>query len=304
MTRRGWLLFAAMCVVWGIPYLMIKVAVSGVSAPVLVFARTGGAALVLLPLAVRAGGFDVVRRRWLPLLVFACFEIIGPWLLLSDAERHLSSGLTGLLIAAVPIVGIVLARLTGGRERLGARRWLGLAVGLAGVAVLAGPNLAAGSAWLVVEVLLVAVGYAVAPLVAARRLGDVPGLTMAASCLTFAALVYLPAAVVTRPHELPSGRVLASLAGLALVCTALAFLVFFALLREVGTSRGMVFTYLNPAVAVAAGALVLGEPLTVTIGVAFALILCGSVLATAPDRPTGRTPDDAPSPVPAAGREA
>ncbi|MFD0899465.1 DMT family transporter [Actinomadura sediminis] len=293
MSRRGWVLFALMCVLWGIPYLFIKVAVDEVSVAVVVFARTALGAAVLLPLAYRSGGFGAARRHWRPLLAFTALEILGPWALLSDAERHLTSSMTGLLIAAVPIVGVVLARCTGDAERLGPARWAGLLVGLAGVAVLAAPHLEGGSAWAIGEVMLVALGYAIAPMVALRYLQDVPSLQLSASSLGIAALIYAGPAAATLPARLPSGRVLAALVALGLVCTALAFTVFFELIREVGTSRGMVFTYVNPAVAVAAGVLFLGEPLTGTILASFVLILAGSVLATA-RRPAG--PPDAPAP--------
>ncbi|OLT29912.1 hypothetical protein BJF79_10190 [Actinomadura sp. CNU-125] len=281
MSRRGWVLFALMCVLWGIPYLMIKVAVEEVSVAVVVFTRTFLGAAVLLPLAYRSGGFGAARRHWRPLLAFTALEILGPWALLSDAEQRLTSSMTGLLIAAVPIIGVVLARCTGDAERLGPVRWAGLLTGLAGVAVLAGPHLGGGSAWAIGEVMLVAVGYSIAPMIALRHLQDVPSLQLSASSLGIAALVYAGPATATLPSHLPSGRVLVALAALGLVCTALAFTVFFELIREVGTSRGMVFTYVNPAVAVAAGVLFLGEPLTATILASFALILGGSVLATA-----------------------
>jgi len=270
-----------MCLLWGIPYLMIKVAVAGVSVPVLVFARTGIAALLLLPLAVRPGALASLRAHWRPLLAFAALEIIGPWWLLSDAERHLSSGMTGLLIAAVPIIGVLAARLFGDTTRLGPVRWAGLTLGLAGVLLLAAPHLSGGAAWPVVELLLVAVGYATAPVIAANKLAEVPNLLITASCLSLAALVYAGPAIATWPAELPSTQVLLALGGLAVVCTALAFVLFFELIREVGAPRAMVFTYVNPAVAVAAGVLLLGEPLTALVIVAFALILAGSVLATA-----------------------
>lgn len=286
MSRRGWVLFAIMCVVWGIPYLLIKVAVGGVSVPMVVFARTALGALVLLPLALRSGQFRALRPVWPWLVAFATLEMIVPWGLLSSAERQLPSSLAGLLIAAVPIIGVVIARLTGGAvsastERLSLRRWAGLLVGLAGVAVLAAPHLAGGHAWPIAEVLLVAVGYATAPIIAARKLADVPALPMTTVCLALAALVYTPAAILTWPHHLPSGSVLASLAALGVICTAAAFLVFLQLIREAGPTRAMVFTYVNPAVAVAAGVLVLGEPFTATIAAAFVLILAGSVLAAA-----------------------
>ena len=194
MSRRGWVLFAIMCVVWGIPYLLIKVAVGSVSVPMVVFARTALGALVLLPLALRSGQFGALRHAWRPLVAFAVLEMIVPWGLLSNAERQLPSSLAGLLIASVPIIGVVVARLTGGTERLSPRRWAGLLVGLAGVAVLAAPHLAGGHAWPIVEVLLVAIGYATAPLIAARKLADVPALPMTTACLTLAAFVYTPAA--------------------------------------------------------------------------------------------------------------
>jgi len=280
VSRRGWILFAIMCVVWGIPYLLIKVAVGGVSVPMVVFSRTALGALILLPLALRSGQFGALRPVWRWLVAFAALEMIVPWGLLSNAERQLPSSLAGLLIAAVPIIAVVIARLTGGTERLSPRRWAGLLVGLAGVAVLAAPHLAGGHAWPIAEVLLVAVGYAAAPLIAARKLADVPALPMTTACLILAALVYAPAAAVTWPHHLPSGQVLTSLAALGVICTAAAFLVFLRLIREVGPTRAMVFTYVNPAVAVAGGVLLLGEPFTATVAAAFVLILAGSVLAS------------------------
>jgi drug/metabolite transporter (DMT)-like permease len=280
VSLRGWALFAAMSVIWGIPYLLIKIAVEGVSVPVLVLARTAIGAAVLLPVMLYRREWTQVLRHWKPVLAFAFFEMIAAWLLLSDAERRLTSSLTGLLIAATPIVVAVLDRFTGGERRMGPKRMAGLGVGFAGVAVLAGPELTGGSAWSVAEVLLVSTCYAIAPLIAARYLSDVPALPLAAACLGVAALVYALPAAATWPTEMPSTRVLLAIAALALICTALAFLVFFALIREVGPARALVFTYVNPAVAVAAGVLILNEPITVWHLAGLALILTGSVLAT------------------------
>jgi drug/metabolite transporter (DMT)-like permease len=294
VSLRGWVLFAAMSVIWGIPYLLIKVAVEGVSVPVLVFARTAIGAAVLLPVMLYRREWTQVFRHWKPVLGFAFFEMIAAWLLLSDAERHLTSSLTGLLIAATPIVVAVLDRFTGGERQLGARRMVGLGVGFAGVAALAGPELTGGSAWSVAEVLLVSTCYAIAPLIAARYLTDVPALPLTAACLGVAAVAYALPAAATWPTEMPSTHVLLAIGALALICTALAFLVFFALIREVGAARALVFTYVNPAVALAAGVLILHEPITAWNLAGLALILTGSVLAT-------RRPDaqhDAPNTVP------
>ena len=280
MSRRGWWLFAAMGLIWGVPYLLIKVAVGGVAPPVLVLARVSIGALILLPLAIRRHELAVLRPHWRWLAVFALVEIIVPWLLLTEAETRLSSSLSGLLIAAVPIIVAVIARLTGSRDRLPPVRWAGLLVGLAGVAVLLGPGAPRGETGEVAEVLGVAVCYAIGPLIASRKLSALPPLGMTAACLAFAALIYAPLAALTWPSAVPAGKVFGAIAGLAVICTAVAFLGFFALIAEVGPARATVITYINPAVAVALGALVLGERITIGMGAAFALILGGSVLAT------------------------
>jgi drug/metabolite transporter (DMT)-like permease len=269
-----------MCVIWGIPYLLIKVADGGVSVPVLVLARVGIGAALLLPLAAGRGQLRVLVPLWPWLALFAVVEIIAPWLLLSQAERKLSSSMSGLLIACVPILVVVLGRLTGGTERLAAARWVGLLAGLGGVAVLAGPGASGGDALSIAEVLAVAICYAAGPLIASRKLSSAPPLGMTAVCLGFASVVCAPLAAADWPSAVPSARVLAALAGLAVVCTAAAFLLFFRLIAEIGPARASVITYVNPAVAVALGVSVLGERFTPAMAGAFALILGGSLLAT------------------------
>src|SRR5437762_3434930 len=278
MTRRGWLHFAAMGLIWGIPYMLIKVAVAEMSPAVLVLCRTGIGALLLLPLAAARGQLRPTWRRWRPLLVFAAVEVAIPWLFLGTAEQHLSSSLSGLLIAAVPIVGALIAWATGG-ERLGPVRVLGLLIGIVGVAALVGLDLHASDGWALVEMAVVVFGYAVGPFVLARYLSDAPGLGVIASALGVTALVYLPAVFIQPPGHVTL-RVVGAILGLAVICTAAAFVLFFALLTEVGPVRGTVITYINPAVAVALGVLLLHERFTVGIGVGFALVLAGSVLAT------------------------
>jgi drug/metabolite transporter (DMT)-like permease len=294
LSRRGWLLFAAMGVIWGIPYLLIKVADGGVSVPVLVCIRVALGSVLLLPAAIRGGHLRALRghARWLA--AFTATEIIGPFALLSNAEKHLPSSTSGLLIAAVPIFSALLAMATGSGDRLTLLRWGGLAVGLAGVAVLAGPGAGHGDTVPVIEVLLTALGYATGPLIANRKLATLPPVAVNTVCLGAAALVYAPFAALTWPHSVPSVQVLGALAGLGVICTAAAFLVFFRLIAEVGPARATVITYINPAVAVALGVLVLGEHLTPAIGVSFVLILGGSVLATRPG--SGRAGRAAPPP--------
>jgi drug/metabolite transporter (DMT)-like permease len=278
MTRRSWALFAAMCVIWGIPYLLIRVAVRDVAPGTLVFLRTAIGGLVLLPIALTHGGFGPVLRRWAPLLTFTVLELAIPWLLLSDAEEHLSSSLTGLLIAAVPLVGVVAARVSGSDERADRLQLLGLLIGLIGVATLVGLDFGDIHASALLELLVVVIGYAVAPVIMARRLGDLPSIPVICLSLLIVAVGYLPYAAVRPPtHVHATGWW--SIVVLGLVCTALAFVIFFALIAAIGPARATVITYVNPAVAVLFGVLLLDERFTLGMGVGFPLILVGSVLA-------------------------
>ena len=279
MTRRGWLLFAAMSVLWGIPYLLIKVAVAELSPPTLVFLRTALGALVLLPYAAAIGKLSALRAHWRPLVVFTVLELTIPWLLLADAERHLSSSVSGLLVAAVPLVAAVASRLSGEADRLDPGRVLGLLVGLSGVGVLLGLDLR-GDLRSALEIGLVVLGYGTAPLIANRRLSGVPGVGITAGALAMTALVYAPFAAANLPVHVPSAKVIAAVVVLALASTALAFLVFFALIGEVGPNRALVITFVNPAVAVALGISLLGERVTLGTALGFPLILTGCVLAT------------------------
>ena len=265
--------------IWGVPYLMIRVAVREVSPATLVFLRSGLAALALIPLAAASGELHTVLSRWRPLLAFAAVEIAIPWFALSSAERRVSSSLAALLLAAVPFTAVAIAAMTGG-ERLGSRRLGGLLVGIAGVAAIVGLDIRHTSGVGIAEMAVVVIGYASGPWVLSRYLSDLSGLAVITVSLAATTIVYAPAAALQLPSSVPSGRVLASIAGLAVLCTALAFLLFFELIAEVGPVRATVITYVNPAVAAVLGVAVLNERFTAGMGVGFALVLAGSVLAT------------------------
>lgn len=297
MSRRAWALFVAVGVIWGIPFLLIKVADGGVSVAVLVFARVFIGALLLLPLAVRRGQLRALLPYWRWLVALSVVEVILPWLLLSAAERRLSSSLSGLVLAVVPIIGIGVARLAGDREPITAVRWAGLAIGLSGVTLLLLPAVAGGGTVPVLEALGTAVCYAIGPVIAAQKLGGADALSVTAASLGLASVVYAIPAALTWPQALPSPRVLAALAGLAAICTALAFLLYLRLIAEAGPVRAEVVTYVNPAVAVTLGVLVLGEPFTPLIAIAFVLILAGSVLATRRGNQQARATAASPAPV-------
>jgi drug/metabolite transporter (DMT)-like permease len=280
MTRRGWTLFLSMSLIWGIPYLLIKVAVGDLNPITLVFFRTLLGAVLLLPLAAARGGLRPLLPSWKFVLAYTLAEVALPWVLLSDAERHLTSSLTGLLIAAVPFVGVILSWITGAADRFDARRLAGLVIGFLGVAALVGLNVTGGDATAIAELSLVAIGYAVGPMIIARRLSDIPGIGVVAISLTLPAIVYSPFALLHLPRTMPSLGVLLAIAILGVVCTAVAFLVFFALIAEVGSVRATMITYVNPAVALGLGVALLHEPFTVGAALGFLLILAGLFLAT------------------------
>ena len=222
------------------------------------------------------------------LIAFAVIEMAVPWYLLTDAERHLPSALTGLLVAAVPLVGALIATVGGHEDRLTGIRAVGLGVGLAGVVALLGVDLDLNGAgwWPVVEVLLVAVCYATGPVIIARRLAGMPGIGVSALSLSIAAALYLVPGIVQWPDHTPPASAVWSVVVLGLVCTALAFVLFYDLIAEIGPSRATVITYLNPAVALLLGIVVLGEQPTLGMFVGFPLVLLGSFLATRGPRRT------------------
>ncbi|WP_164234413.1 DMT family transporter [Microbacterium hydrocarbonoxydans] len=276
-SRRGWLLFGAMALLWGVPYLFISVAVESFSPPAVVAGRTLIAALLLLPFAIRGGALRAAWKHWPWVLAFGLIEMAGPFLLLGHAELTLPSGMTGLLVATVPLFAALIALGGGDRGVLRPSRAIGLVVGFLGVAiVVAGPGLFGGEVTLLAagEVLLVAVLYATAPFIVARRLGDVPSIGTITLSLLMIGVLYLPIALLTQ-HEVPTLPSIGALLALAVICTAVAFLAFFALIREVGPVRAPLFTYVNPVVAIILGALVLSEPLTPGLLIGFPLIIAG-----------------------------
>lgn len=281
MSRRGWVLFLAMSVIWGIPYLLIKVAVGEVSPVVVVFARCAVGAALLLPWTVAKGQLRPALRHWRPLLAFTVLEMTGPWLLLSYAEQSLSSSLTGLLVTAVPFVAALAARLAGEEERFTPVRVAGMCLGVVGIVALLGLDVDGAQLLPILAVGLVVIGYATAPLIVSRRLPEVPGVAASSIALFVTAAVYAPFAL-PRAGQVAAApaEAVVSLALLGVLCTAVALALFFALIREVGPQRALVITFVNPAVAVLLGVWLLGEPFTLGIAVGLPLVLVGCILAT------------------------
>jgi len=312
MTRRGWVLFVALGIVWGLPYFLIRISVRELSPALLVFIRTGGGAVVLVPFAAARGVLVPVLRRWRPLVAYTVVEMGVPWFLLFGAERHVSSSLAALLIATVPLFAALVAWLTRS-DRLDGARLGGLLLGFGGVAVLVGFDVGRSDALAVASLGVVGLGYAVGPWILAHRFADLPGLGVVAASLALCALGYLPAALVQLPRRALAGTVVASAVTLTLVCTVAAFLMFFALIGEAGPVRTTVITYVNPVVAVFLGVFALGEHVGPATGIGFVLIVCGCIVATRPVgggeavtggmRAAGAEPAtgaDGPAPAPAA----
>jgi drug/metabolite transporter (DMT)-like permease len=251
-----------------------------------VFGRCVVGAALLLPWTIARGQLRPALRHWRALLLFTVLEMTAPWLLLSYAETSLSSSLTGLLVATVPFVAALAARLAGEEERLTPVRFLGMGIGVVGIAALLGLDLEGADLLAILAVALTVVGYATAPMVISRALPDVPGVAASSIALFVTAVVYAPFALPqldTVAHA--SSEALLSLVTLGAVCTALALALFFVLIREVGPQRALVITFVNPAVAVLLGVLLLDEPFTLGIAIGLPLVLGGCVLATRRSRP-------------------
>jgi drug/metabolite transporter (DMT)-like permease len=291
VTRRGLVLFALMAIIWGIPYLFIRVAVGEITPPVLVFLRTIIATAILLPIALFRVDLRAVLIHWRWVAAFAAIEIAIPWVLLGSAEQHLSSSLTGLLIASTPLIGTVFAIATGGTDRLSRTGVIGLFVGLVGVVAIVGGDFQTSDVMSLVQVFLVAVCYAVGPAILARRLGGVPSLGIMALSLAGTAVLYAPIAAIQWPAVPLSTNVIVSVIVLGTVCTAAAFILFASLIGEIGPVRATVITYINPAVAAILGVAVLQETFTPAMGAGLGLVILGSALATR--RPAAQPPPEA-----------
>jgi drug/metabolite transporter (DMT)-like permease len=280
MTPRGWFLLISLGLIWGIPYLLIKVAIDYFSAPTLVFLRVALAAAVLLPVVLAKGQWRELRGHWKWVFVFAMVEMAFTWMALNWAEQSITSSLAALIIALVPAVTAIVARIVGIDDRWNAGRVIGLAVGFIGVGVLVGFNLAASSGLALAAMIIVVVGYAVGPLIVDLKLSNLPSLAVIAGAMVINTILFAPFAALNWPAVNPPLNAWLAVVILGLVCSALAFITFFALIAEVGPSRTTLITYINPVVAVILGVAILSEPVTIGLLAGLPLILLGSYLAT------------------------
>ncbi|MEV4534416.1 DMT family transporter [Asanoa sp. NPDC049518] len=294
MNRRAWILFALVAVLWGIPYLLIKIAIEDLSPLLVVFGRVAIAALVLVPVATAQGTLSSLRRNLGPLTFLGLVHIVGPFLLITYGEVHISSSLTGLLIAIEPVlIALLMLR----AEPLTRVRGAGLALGLVGVAVLVGLDISGDRLGLLGAgmVLLATLLYAVATVYVQRRAADVPPTALVAGTTTVSTVVLAPFAAFSLPTMTVSGGSWAALLALGLLCTAVALLAFYRLIGEAGPARAGLVTYANPVVAVLLGVAILDEPLHASTIFGFLLIVAGCWLSTRPTRTA--TPEPTPQPA-------
>ena len=289
MSKRGWNLFIALCIIWGLPYLLIKVAIRQVDPATLVFLRTAPVALLLIPWCAATDRLRPLRGTLWWIATYAAVEFGIPWLLMGRAEERLTSSMTALMVAAVPIVAAILFRITHPEERLGARRITGLAVGALGVGLVVGLSIGGSSTIGVLEMCVVVLGYALGPLIISTRLAGLPGPGVVAVSVAMVSVAYLPYGVSHLPKS-PTVETVLAIAVLAFVCTAGGFLALIALTREVGPARATVVTYVNPAVAIGLGILILGDPLTLGMVLGLPTIIVGSILATSARTPRSSEP--------------
>jgi drug/metabolite transporter (DMT)-like permease len=290
VTRRAWLAFAAVSIIWGIPYLLIRIAVRhGVPPGFLAWGRVTLAAVVLLALARRAGTLGSVRGQFKVLFAYAVVEICIPFPLIAAGETRVSSSLAAILISSVPLIVAVLALRFDPSERPTPVRAVGLLVGFGGVVALVGLDVAGRGGQLVGAgaILLSAVGYAIGPMLIKLRMGGLdPRATMGGS-LAIASVLLAPVAALDPPHAVPSAGAIVCVIVLGLVCTAAAFVIYTVLIEEAGTSRATVITYINPVIAVGLGVTLLGEQPGAGSIAGLLLILAGSWLSTDGRLPPG-----------------
>lgn len=286
MTRRGYGLFLALAVVWGIPYYFIKIVVEEISPAQMVFLRCALAAVIMLPLAWRDGSLRPALRAWRWVLAFAAFEFIGPWYLLASAEQRISSSLTGLLLATIPLFSTPIGRLLGDRSATEWRRLVGLAVGFSGVGLLVGVDWLEGDIDIaaVGMMLLVSLGYAIAPQISARKLQGISTMGVVGLSMPIVAAFYAVPSIAAWPEQGVSARVWGSLILLVVVCTVIAFELFFRVIDSIGPVRASLVSYLIPIVALALGVAAAGDEVTRGMLLGFPLVLLGSYYAARPPR--------------------
>jgi len=282
MTRKSWIQFGIVGFLWGIPYLLMKVAVADIPPPLIVAGRTFIGALILIPIAIKKNTFKDAIKGIRYVIPYAILEMVGPWILITNAEKEISSGLAGLLIATVPIFSTIFSSLRGDHSVWQPKRIFGLVVGFIGIIALVGIESITGSSnpKAIAMVILAAIMYAYAVLMITANLPGVDGIAINGTAMGLTCLFYTPIAIAMWPSNHVSTKAIAALVALGVFSTAIAFMLFFIVIIEIGPARGSLTTYVNTAIAVVLGIIILGEPITLGIQVGLPMVILGSYLAS------------------------
>lgn len=292
MSRRGWLLFSLVGLLWGVPYLFMKVAIEELSTPMIVFSRLVIGASLLVPLALKAGALKGAVKYWKYIALYAVLEMVIPWTLITNSQRSLSSGVVALLVATVPIWATLFAHHSGDSTAANRTRIFGIAIGLVGISLIVGIESVSDFTNFVAlaQILIAAASYAFAVNMITRKAPGTSGIAINGIAMTISAVIFAPFAINTWPSEVPSNEAILSTVGLGVICSGLAFWIFFLLLEEIGPARASLVVYPNTAVAVVLGVLILREEITLALAIGLPLVLAGSYLAS-------RKPTSQPIPV-------
>jgi drug/metabolite transporter (DMT)-like permease len=282
MTRKSWILFGIVGFLWGIPYLLMKVAVADIPPPLIVAGRTLIGAAILIPIAIKKNTFKDAIKGIKYVIPYAVLEMVGPWILITSAEKEISSGLAGLLVATVPFFASIFSSLRGDHSVWQPKRIFGLVVGFVGIVALVGIESITGTSnpKAIAMVILAAIMYAYAVLMVTTNLPGVDGIAINGVAMGLTCLFYTPIAIATWPSNPVSTQAIAALVALGVFSTAIAFMLFFIVIVEIGVARGSLTTYVNTAVAVVLGIIILDEPITLGIIVGLPMVLLGSFLAS------------------------
>ena len=282
MTRKSWIQFGIVGFLWGIPYLLMKVAVADIPPPLIVAGRTLIGAAILIPIALRKNTLKDAIKGIKYVIPYAVLEMVGPWILITSAEKEISSGLAGLLVATVPFFASIFSSLRGDHSVWQPKRIFGLVVGFVGIVALVGIESITGTSnpKAIAMVILAAIMYAYAVLMVTTNLPGVDGIAINGVAMGLTCLFYTPIAIATWPSNPVSTEAITALVALGVLSTAIAFMLFFIVIVEIGVARGSLTTYVNTAVAVVLGILILNEPITLGIIVGLPMVLLGSYLAS------------------------
>ena len=284
MKRASWIYFALVSVLWGVPYLFIRVAVApGQFTPAfVVFSRVAIGAALLIPYAIKRGVLKPALRQWKWIAAYGLLEMVGPWGLISQGETKVNSGLAALLIATVAIWATILNGALGDKTVWHSTRLISLAVGFIGICLVVGIESLKGKVNVVaiLMLLLAAIGYAIAPTLARRKIPEIDGAAVNGLAMLITTIIYAPFAIADWPHHHVRINSIYSLIALGIFPTAICFVVFFKLIADIGNARASLVAYVNTGVAVLIGVIVLHEKLTAGILVGLPLVLLGSYFAS------------------------